>query len=189
MRIIVGISGASGVIMGYHLVRALKRQQCEVHLVISNSARETWAIECDMPISQLETIADVVHSNDNLAAAISSGSFETAGMIVLPCSMKTLAAAANGYSDGLLTRAVDVCLKENRKVVLCPREMPFGKVHLRNMLATSELGCTIIAPLLTFYNHAQNLDEQIEHLIGKIFMQFNLNLDSFKPWEGCERNR
>jgi 4-hydroxy-3-polyprenylbenzoate decarboxylase len=186
MKIIVGISGASGVVMGYFLLKALKQQEgCEVHLVISKGAVTTWELETDMPLSRLTEIADVVHSNKNLAASISSGSFPTDGMIVVPCSMKTLAAISAGYASNLLVRAVDVCLKENRRVVLVPREMPMGKVHLRNMKEAADIGCTIVPPMLTFYNNPQSLDDQINHVVGKILMQFGMRHTKFIPWEGA----
>jgi 4-hydroxy-3-polyprenylbenzoate decarboxylase len=191
MRIIVGISGASGVELGLVLLRALRdHADCETHLVITESARITWALESPTSQDELFAAADVVHDNRNLAASISSGSFETAGMVILPCSMKTLAAIAHGYSAGLVVRAADVCLKEGRKLVLCPREMPLGKVHLKNMLAAADLGCVIMPPMLTFYNQAQGmqstLGEQAQHLVGKILMQFGLRHEGFRPWNGAE---
>lgn len=189
MRIIVGISGASGVIMGYHLLQALKNvPECETHLVVTKGARLTWDYETDIPYEQLEALADVVHSDTNLAASISSGSFETDGMIIIPCSMKTLGAITAGYTPNLLTRAADVCLKECRKVVLVPREMPYGKVHLRNLKDASDLGCIIVPPVLTFYNVPESLTDQINHIVGKILMQFGLHQHhkKFVPWEGDE---
>lgn len=185
MRIIVGISGASGVIMGYHLLQALRSvPDCEIHLVVTKGAKLTWDYETDIPYEQMEALAHVVHNDNNLAASISSGSFHTDGMIVIPCSMKTLGAINAGYTANLLTRAADVCLKEGRKVVLVPREMPFGKVHLRNLKDVSDLGCVIVPPVLTFYNVPESLTDQINHVVGKILMQFGLDHDKFVPWEG-----
>lgn len=187
MRLIVGISGASGVVLGYHMLKALKAYpECETHLVISEGAKVTFELETDLKIEDVEKLADVVHSNKNLAASVSSGSFKTDGMIVIPCSMKTLSGIATGYAENLLIRAVDVCLKENRKVVLVPREMPFGKLHIRNMKEASDLGCVMIPPLLTFYNNPQTIEEQINHIIGKILMQFGLDHKKFIAWEGAE---
>ena len=186
MRLIVGISGATGVIMGYELLKVLKRiPNCETHLVISEGARRNFELETTLNIQEVEKLADFCHDNKNLAAAISSGSFKTDGMIVLPCSMKSLSGIANGYADNLLVRAADVCLKENRRVVLLPREMPLGKIHLKNMLQAAELGCTIIPPMLTFYNNPNNLHDQIMHVIGKLLMQFNLDIKEFKAWQGA----
>lgn len=185
MKIIVGISGATGVFMGYRLMQILRELDiCQIHLIISEGAVKNFALESDIAIEQVQALADFCYENNNLAAAISSGSFKTDGMIVLPCSMKSLSGIANGYADNLLVRAVDVCLKENRRVVLAPREMPLGKVHIKNMLTAQELGCTIIPPMLTFYNNADSLDKQITHIIGKILMQFDINIKEFKPWQG-----
>lgn len=187
MRLIIGISGASGVVLGYHMLKALKAYpECETHLVISEGAKVTFNLETDLKIEDIEKLADVVHSNKNLAAAISSGSFKTDGMIVIPCSMKTLAGIASGYAENLLIRAVDVCLKENRKVVLVPREMPLGKLHIRNLKEVSDLGCIIVPPMLTFYNNPQTIEEQINHIIGKVLMQFGLDHKKFIAWEGNE---
>ncbi len=188
MRIIVGISGASGVEMGYSLLQALKAHpDCETHLVITGGAKTTWNQESASPLEALSRAADFAYDDADLAAVIASGSFETAGMVVLPCSMKTLSAVANGYASGLLVRAADVCLKEGRKVVLCPREMPLGKIHLKNMLQAAELGCSIIPPMLTFYNNATSVAEQVDHIVGKILMQFGLRHNAFRPWQGNAR--
>ena len=182
MRIVVGVSGASGVVMAWYLLRALRRADCEVHLVVTESARQTWELETEKPYSDLESLANRVYSPGDMAAAISSGSFVTDGMIVLPCSMKTLAGVVSGYTDNLLLRAADVCLKEGRKLVLCPRETPLGRVHLRNLLTASELGCVVIPPMLTFYNAPQTLEDQINHIVGKILLAFGLRSEDFVPW-------
>lgn len=185
MRIIVGISGATGVIMGYKLLKVLRAvPDCEIHLILSEGAIKNFELETDISIEDVKALAHFAHDNRNLAAAISSGSFKTDGMIVLPCSMKSLSGIANGYADNLLVRAADVCLKENRKVVLAPREMPLSKVHLQNMSIAQDLGCTIIPPMLTFYNHFDSLDEQIVHIVGKILMQFNMDIKGFRAWQG-----
>lgn len=185
MRIIVGISGASGVILGYHLLKALKTlPDCETHLVITNGAKLTFDYETDFKIEEVERLADYVYDDNNLAALISSGSYITDGMIVIPCSMKTLSGIVNGYSENLLVRAVDVCLKENRKVVLVPREMPFGKVHVDNIKKASDLGCIIIPPVLTFYNNPKTIEDQINHIVGKILYQFGTINKDFKAWDG-----
>ena len=187
-RMIVGITGASGVVMGYHLLEALAAHpNIETHLVMSECARLTWNIEAARPLADLLDLADHVHDEKNFAAAIASGSFVTDGMIIIPCSMKTLAGIACGYSDNLLLRAADVCLKENRKVVLVPREMPFGKVHIRNLKETADIGCTIVPPMLTFYNAPEALTDQIHHVIGKVLLQFGIRHNAFKSWQGAER--
>lgn len=184
MKIIVGISGASGVIMGKRLLETLKAEtDCEIHLVVSDSAQHTWALETQEDISELYELADVNYDPYDMAAAISSGSFVTEGMVILPCSMKTLAGIVSGYTDNLLLRAADVCLKENRRLVICPRETPLGKVHLRNMHEAAQLGCTVVPPMLTFYSGAQTLDEQIDHVVGKVLLQFGIVPQNFKQWE------
>lgn len=188
MRIIVGVSGASGVEMSLSLLRALRNANCETYLVVTEGARLTWSLETDIPIEELYNAADHVYAESDYAAVIASGSFVTDGMIVMPCSMKTLAGIANGFAENLLLRAADVCLKENRRVVLVPREMPLGRVHLRNMLSASELGCAIVPPMLTFYNGADSLQSQIDTVVGKVLMQFNIIPENFKPWEGIKRN-
>ena len=184
-RIIVGLTGASGVILGYAMLKALRRHpQVEIHLVCTKGARGTLACETDLTYDELARLAHVVHDEQNFAASISSGSFLTEGMIVIPCSMKSLAGIVSGYADNLLLRAVDVCLKEGRKVVLVPREMPLGKVHLRNLCQAAELGCVIEPPVLTFYSGADTVEAQIDHIVGKILMQFGLHHEDFHAWEG-----
>lgn len=184
MRLIVGISGASGVIMGRRLLETLRASEdAEIHLIVTEAAERTWALECDKPIRELYDLADVVYDNHDLAAAVASGSFRTDGMIVLPCSMKTLAGIASGYAENLLLRAADVCLKEGRRLVLCPREMPLGRIHLRNLTLAAEAGAAIVPPMLTFYNRPTTVDEQIDHVIGKILLQFGIVPDNFRAWE------
>jgi len=184
MKLIVGVSGASGVIMAYHLLKTIKEEtDCEIHLVVSDAAQQTWELETSIPIETLYDLADVVYEPYDMAASISSGSYHTDGMIILPCSMKTLAGISSGYADNLLLRAADVCLKEGRKLVICPREMPMGKVHLRNMCEAANLGCSIVPPMLTFYNHSLTIKDQIDHVIGKILMQFGITPENFNSWE------
>jgi 4-hydroxy-3-polyprenylbenzoate decarboxylase len=184
MRIIVGISGASGIILGYELLRALRCQPgVEIHLIITENARKTMELETALQLADIISLADFVYDEDNMAASISSGSFQTDGIIVIPCSMKTLSGIANGYSSNLLIRATDVCLKENRRVVLVPREMPLSKVHLRNMAQAAADGCIIIPPMLTLYNNADSVQKQIDQIIGKVMAQFGLNHSKFVPWQ------
>lgn len=186
-RIIVGVSGATGVQLALYLMRALAGyDEVETHLVVSDGAKKTWELECQEPIDELLDLADVVHDSHNLAASISSGSFVTSGMVVMPCSMKTLSSIATGYADNLVSRAADVCLKEGRRVVLVPREMPLGKIHVRNMLAAADAGCVLVPPMLTFYNGPITLDDQIHHVVGKVLRQFGLEPKVFHAWEGAE---
>jgi len=185
MKLIVGISGASGVIMGYRLMQILRSMDdIETHLVMSDSAAKNFDYEVGLDINKVIELADNYHDVRNMAATISSGSFRTDGMIVLPCSMKSLAAIAMGMDLNLLIRAANVCLKEERRVVLVPREMPLGRAHLKNMLTANENGCIILPPMLTFYNMSLTSEQQIVHVIGKILMQFGLDLPQFLPWEG-----
>ena len=173
MRLIVGISGASGVIMGYQMLKALKQlPDMEVHLIITEGAVKNFECETNIEISRLAELADFTHSNKNLAASISSGSFVTDGMIIIPASMKTVAGIASGFAENLLLRAADVCLKENRKVVLVPRELPLSRIHLRNIKECADNGC------------ANSLEQQIDHIIGKILMQFGIEYQKFVSWQG-----
>lgn len=184
-RIIVAITGASGSAIGYRLLQALHAvPEVETHLILSEGAKRVLDTETDLEAKDFFRLADFCYKDDDLAALISSGSFKTAGMIVAPCSMKTLAAITCGYDENLVVRAADVCLKECRKVVLIPRELPFSKAHLRNLLQAADDGCVIIPPMLTFYNHAQTLEEQIDHIVGKTLMQFDIEYDRFQPWNG-----
>lgn len=187
MKIIVGISGASGVLLGVELLKAFKAiENCETHLVISNNALTVLKTETTYTFADVIALASVSYTEDQLTAAIASGSYKTEGMVVIPCSMKTLSAIANGYSNNLLHRAADVCLKEGRKLVLVPREDPFSRIHLRNLAVAADMGCVIMPPMLTFYNHPQSIQDMIDYLIGKIFMQFNLDFPRFKEWKSPE---
>ena len=185
MKLIVGISGASGAVMGFRLLQTLRSEiaDCETHLVVTGSAARTWELETGRDAAELRALADRVYAPDDMAAAIASGSYRTDGMIVLPCSMKTLAGIVSGYTDNLLLRAADVCLKEGRKLVLCPRETPLGVIHLRNLYEAARAGCVIVPPVLTFYNRPATVEEQIDHVIGKALMQFGIVPDNFKAWE------
>ncbi|WP_312641122.1 UbiX family flavin prenyltransferase [Hydrogenoanaerobacterium sp.] len=184
-RIIVGISGASGVWIGYRLLQILRTfPKVETHLVMTDSAVCNLRIETELSVDDVTSLAHYSYDPQNMGALIASGSFITDGMIVAPCSMKSLAGIACGYADNLLLRAADVCLKENRRVVLVPREMPLGKVHLRNLLTANELGCTIVPPMLTFYNTPQTLEDQVDHVLGKALLQFGLHPQGFQAWKG-----
>lgn len=184
-KIIVGISGATGVQMGARLLQVLKDiPEVETHLVISDGAKTIFKRETSYSIEEVEALADYTYDNHNLAAAISSGSYRTDGMVILPCSMKTLSGIAHAYDDELLVRAADVCLKENRRVVIVPREMPLNTIHCRNLLTVCEAGYTVIPPMLTFYSDYPTTEDQVDHIIGKILMQFDLEYHRFKPWKG-----
>lgn len=187
MRIIVGVTGTTGVEMSYELLLALRRAGCEVHLIISRGAQMIWDYESRMPLQRMYDLANFVYQEDELDAVISSGSFVTDGMILMPCSMKTLAGIVAGYAETLILRAADVCLKEGRKVVLVPREMPLGKIHLRNLKEAADCGCAIVPPMLTFYNGAETVREQVRHVVGKVLLQFGIDYDKFVPWKNEKR--
>ncbi len=184
MRLIIGISGASGVVMGYALLRALHEAGVETHLVVTEAAKQTFSCETKLSMEDMAATATAAYGARDMAARIASGSFPTDGMVVVPCSMKTLAGIVSGYADNLLLRAADVCLKEGRKLVLVPRETPLSRVHLRNMAEAAALGCAIVPPMLTFYGGADTVQKQIDHIIGKIFLQFGLSYKKSTSWNG-----
>ena len=182
-KIIVGISGASGALMGYRLLEELRRHpEVETHLVVSSAAKMNFELETDISMDDVYALADVVYDEMDMAAAISSGSFRVDGMVVIPCSMKTLAGIAAGFDVNLLIRAAGICLKERRKLVLVPRETPLSEIHLRNMVTVTEAGAVLLPPMLTFYNGAETLEKQMVHIIGKVLMQFDLDVAAFVPW-------
>jgi 4-hydroxy-3-polyprenylbenzoate decarboxylase len=184
MRIVVGITGASGAIFGIRTLEALRVLGVETHLILSKWARATVAHETSMPLEELESLASAVHHPDNQAAPLSSGSFKTDGMIVTPCSMKTLAAIRAGFGDSLICRAADVHLKERRKLVLLVRESPFSEIHLENMLALSRMGAVIFPPAPAFYNHPQSVDNIVDHIVGRVLDQFGLDKPGLARWSG-----
>ena len=184
MRIVVGITGASGAVFGIRALQVLRALDIETHLILSKWARSTIAHETSMPLEELEKLASAVHHPDNQAAPVSSGSFKTDGMIIAPCSMRTLAAIRAGFGDNHICRAADVHLKERRKLVLLPRESPFSQIHLENMLALSRMGAVIFPPIPAFYNHPQNVDELIHHIVGRVLDQFGLDTPGLGRWSG-----
>ncbi len=185
MRIIIGITGASGVLLGVNMLKALAHcPGCETHLVMTDGAKTTLEYETDLSVQDVVSMADYCYDINNLAAPISSGSFKTDGMVIVPCSMKTLSGVVAGYTDNLLIRAADVCVKEKRRVILVPRETPLSSIHLRNMLQAANDGYMLVPPMLTFYNRPDTIQDMINHLIGKIMAAFNLDFNAFVPWEG-----
>lgn len=185
MKLIIGITGASGVLMGYRLLEVLsKNKDVEIHLIVSENGKDNFKYEMGINYKEIYKFADYIYDDDNMASTIASGSNHFDGMIVIPCSMKTLAAITCGYTDNLITRAVDVSIKENRKTVLVPRETPLSHIHLKNMTYLSSIGVSIIPPILTFYNESNTLEEQVDHIIGKVLSQFKINFDKFRNWEG-----
>lgn len=189
MRIIVGITGASGVILGINLLKALaEHPHCETHFIITEGAVRTFQYEMDLKLEDVTSLADYYYDINNLAATISSGSFKTDGMVIIPCSMKTLSGVVTGYTDNLLLRAADVCLKERRRVILVPRELPLSSIHLSNLSKAAQHGCVIFPPMLTFYNNPTSIQDMIDHLVGKIMMQFDLEYKGFVPWRGVKED-
>jgi len=184
-RIVIGISGASGPQYGIRLLEVLKGTDgVETHLVISEAAKTNIRLESDWSLGAVEALADRVYDPRDLAAAISSGSFRTEGMVIAPCSIKTLSGLANSYDTNLLIRAGDVALKEKRKLILVLRETPLHLGHLRLMTAVAEIGATIMPPVPAFYHRPQSIQDILDHTIGKILDQFSIEHSLFKRWEG-----
>jgi 4-hydroxy-3-polyprenylbenzoate decarboxylase len=181
-RLIVGISGASGVIYGVRLLQALEKLPVETHLVMTRTAEVALAHETDLKVEDVRRLADVAFRIDDLAAAISSGSYRTIGMIVAPCSMRSLGEIAHGITSNLLTRAADVVLKERRRLVLVARETPLHAIHLRNMTTLAEMGAIIAPPVPAFYNRPKTLDDVIDHTIGRVLDLFDLDTGKVKRW-------
>lgn len=181
-RIIVGISGATGFQYGLKALELLRALEVETHLVVSKAAEMTRHYETDIAAGDLSALADVVHPVGNVGATIASGSFRTLGMLVAPCSMRTLAAIANGISDSLLTRAADVVLKERRRLVLMAREAPLHLGHLKNMVAVTEMGGIVFPPVPAFYLRPQSLDEVVTHSVGRALDLFGLDVKSLPRW-------
>ena len=187
-RLIVGLSGASGAIYGVRLLQVLRSvADVETHLVMSQAARQTLSLETDLSLRDVQALADVVHDARDIAASISSGSFKTAGMVILPCSIKTLSGIVNSYTDTLVTRAADVVLKERRPLVLCVRETPLHLGHLRLMTQAAELGAVIMPPVPAFYHRPQSLDDVINQTVNRVLDQFDIDLpeDLFTRWQGA----
>lgn len=186
MRLVIGITGASGAIFGIRALEALHALQVETHLILSRWSRATLLHETDYSLDQVEKLASVVHHDENQSASISSGSFKTDGMIIAPCSMKTLAAIRAGYSDTLICRAADVVLKERRKLVLLARESPFSEIHLENMLALTRMGAVVFPPVPAFYNRPRTIDAIVHHIVGRLLDQFGLDIPGLQRWSGFE---
>ena len=183
-RLIVGITGASGAIYGVRLLRLLCDTGIETHLVMSRSAKITLTQEMDLGVAEVSALAGVVHQTDNIGASIASGSFRTMGMVIAPCSMRTLGAIAHGYGESLVHRAADVILKERRKLVLVPRETPLSEIHLENMLKLARMGVSIVPPMPAFYNHPQTVDDIVDHIVARVLDQFDIPAPFAKRWDG-----
>jgi polyprenyl P-hydroxybenzoate/phenylacrylic acid decarboxylase-like protein len=185
MDIVVGITGATGAIYGVRLLEALnKHQDIHTHLIMSGWGEKNMELETAYTREYVHSLVSAVYDCNDLGAKTSSGSFRTDGMIILPCSMKSLSAIANGYDDQLISRSAGVMIKENRKLVLCPRETPLSAIHLENMLKLARLGVRIVPPMPAFYNRPETLDDIVDFHIMKVLDQFGIPFDGAKRWNG-----
>jgi 2,5-furandicarboxylate decarboxylase 2 len=188
-RLIVAITGASGTVYGVRILQLLRElPEWETHLVMSASGALTASQEIDIKRAEIEALADVVHNVKDVGAAVSSGSFRTAGMVIAPCSMKTLASVANGLSENLVSRAADVVLKERRRLVLLARETPLNLAHLRNMTAVTEMGGIVFPPVPAFYTRPASIEELVDHTVGRVLDLFDIEVpDLVRRWDGLHR--
>jgi len=184
MKVIVGMTGATGAIYGVRLLERLREAGAETHLIVSPWGARTLLHETPLSREQVESLASVVYKPADMGAAISSGSFHTDGMIIAPCSAKTLAAVAHGFGENLIHRAADVVLKERRKLVLVVREAPLSDIHLENMLKLSRMGAVILPPMPAFYNHPRTIDEMVDHTVSRVLDQFGLHVSGVERWSG-----
>lgn len=183
-RIIVGITGASGVIYGIRLLEVLREQGVESHLILSDSAKRNISIETAYTVTAVEKLAHTVHDNKNMAASISSGSFRTDGMIIAPCTVKTLSGVAHSYNENLIVRAADVVLKERRRLILLIRETPLHKGHLELLGKVADLGGIILPPIPAFYHKPKRIEDIIDHSIGKLLDLFDIEHSLYERWKG-----
>jgi 4-hydroxy-3-polyprenylbenzoate decarboxylase len=183
-RLIIGMTGSTGAVFGIRLLEALKDSEVESHLIISKWAQRTIEHETRHTIEQVRALATVVHSQGDMGASISSGSFITEGMVVIPCSVRTLGGIANGYGEHLVHRAADVILKERRRLVLVVRETPLSEVHLENMLKLARMGVVMLPPMPAFYNHPKTVDDVVDHIVFRVLDQFGIAAPFAKRWDG-----
>lgn len=182
-RLVIGMSGASGAILGIEILKALRTNpEWETHLVISKGAEQTIYQETKYTPAEVINLADKAYDIKDVGAGIASGTYKTEGMIIVPCSMKTVSGIASGYSDNLLLRAADVTIKEKRNLVVVARECPFSEIHLKNMLYLAELGAIIMPPMVTYYNNPVDLEDMNRHIIGKILDKFEIEISGFNRW-------
>ena len=182
MRLVVAITGSSGVIYGTKTLEALYNLKIETHLVLSEWGEKNIKFETSNTIDYVKSLATRHYDINNMAAAISSGSFLTDGMIIVPCSMKTLSSIANGYDDNLISRAATVAIKESRKLVVVPRETPLSRIHIENMLKLSQIGVIVLPAMPGFYHKPNSIDDLIDHIVGKILDQFSIGQNMFRRW-------
>ena len=186
--LIVAITGGSGVIYGIKLIEALNSLNLETHLILSEWGEKTIKIETNVNIDYIKNLATQYYDNTNMAAPVSSGSFKTRGMVIIPCSMKTLASIANGLDDSLISIAASVCIKEGRKLVVVPRETPLSKIHLENIVKLSELRVTILPAMPGFYFRPSTIDDLLSHIVGKVLDQFDIDNNMFRRWGSKNKN-
>jgi 4-hydroxy-3-polyprenylbenzoate decarboxylase len=186
MRLVVAITGATGSTLGVRVLAALRDLDVETHLVLSRWGRATLEMETGFTARDVYALATHVHGHSDQSAAISSGSFRTDGMIIVPCSMKTLAAVRTGYGEGLIPRAADVTLKERRRLVLVPRELPFSEIHLENMLTLTRMGAVIAAPMPAFYTKPASVEDIVDHICARVLDQFGLDMPDTVRWPDCK---
>jgi 4-hydroxy-3-polyprenylbenzoate decarboxylase len=183
-RLIVAITGASGAILGIRALELLQKTEVETHLILSRAARQTLSSETNWSVAEVEALATVSYTPEAIGARLASGSFVTAGMLVAPCSIKTLSGIANSYTDNLIVRAADVCLKEGRRLVLAVREAPLHPGHLRLMQLAAEAGAVIFPPVPAFYAQPQSLDEMVTHLAGRMLLRLGIENEHYRQWDG-----
>lgn len=186
MRIIVGITGSSGIAYGIRMLEALKRFKVDSHLIMTEWAKKCLVLETDFDLKYAKSLANSFSEDTNMAASISSGTHKTDGMIIIPCSMKTLSSIANGYEETLVARAAGVTMKESRRLVIVPRETPLTSIHLENMLKLSRLGVVMLPAMPGFYNKPKRIEDMVNHIVGKCLDQFGIEHDLFKRWGAIE---
>ncbi len=184
MRLIIGISGGSGIIYGVRLLEELNRIGTETHLIMSQAGKETLVLETDYSVNHVESLASYTYRTNDIAAPLASGSYRTDGMVVVPCSMKSLAGIANGYEDNLLVRAAAVTLKEKRKLVLVPRETPLTAIYIENMLKVANAGAVVLPAMPGFYHKPKSVGALVDHVVGKVLDMFGLEHDLYQRWTG-----
>lgn len=184
MRVVVGITGASGAIYGLRLLEVLQKAGCEVHAVVSKSGWKVLAYECSINYNRVSHMVNYLYDIDNISARIASGSFKTDAMVIVPCSMRTLGAVANGIADNLLIRAADVALKEGHRLILVPRETPLSAIHLTNMLKLAQIGVNIMPASPGFYHRPQKTSDLVDIMVGKICDMLGIEHDLYERWQG-----
>ena len=189
MRLVVAITGGSGVIYAIKTLEVLQNLKIETHLIISRWGERNISIETDKTFDYVKSLATNYYNNDNMAAATSSGSFKFDGMLIVPCSMKTLSSVANGYEDNLISRSAGVCIKESRRLVIVPRETPLSKIHLANMINLAQTGVVLLPAMPGFYHKPKSIDDLITHIVGKILDQFGIEHNLFRRWGGGETSK